>query len=66
MDWMSKHVDTVIIIGSIITSMLWMNHQFNAVDGRFANIEKDMAVIKAVMVLRQILPPELAKHDDIK
>jgi len=46
--------------------MLWMNHQFNAVDGRFANIEKDMAVIKAVMVLRQILPPELAKHDDIK
>lgn len=54
MDLLKKHVDTVIIIGSMMGSMLWMN-------GKFNSLEKDMAVVKAVLVMRNIMPPELAK-----
>lgn len=53
MDILKKHVDTVVIISAIAGSMLWMN-------GKFNQIEKDIAVIKAVLVMKDILPRELA------
>lgn len=59
MDWFKKHVDTVIILTGIISSMLWMN-------GKFSDIEKDMAVIKTVLVMTKVMPVELAKHDEEK
>jgi hypothetical protein len=60
MDWMKKHVDTVIIVGAIASSMIWMNSQFNGIDSRFGQIEKDIAIIKTVLVMKEILPKELA------
>ena len=54
MDWMKKHVDTVIILTAFGASMLWMN-------GKFNDIEKDIAVMKAVMIIKNIMPVELAK-----
>lgn len=60
MDWFKKHCDTVVILGGIVSCMLWMN-------GKFNEIEKDMAVIKAVLIIQKILPSELASnHEDIK
>lgn len=59
MDWFKKHVDTVIILGGILTSIIWMNAKFN-------NIEKDVAVIKAVLIMKNILPPELAKENNME
>ena len=53
MELIKKHVDTVIVIGAILSSMLWMN-------GKFNEIEKDMAVIKTVLIMRGIMPSELA------
>ena len=53
MEWFKKHADTALIIGSIAGSMIWMN-------GKFKDIEKDIAVMKAVMVMQKILPAELA------
>lgn len=53
MEWFKKHVDTVIIVGAICGCMLWMN-------GKFNEIEKEIAIIKTVLVMKQILPPELA------
>lgn len=55
MDWMKKHTDTALIIGSIAGCMIWMNGKFNA-------LEKDVAVIKAVLVMQKIMPSELAKQ----
>ena len=52
MDWFKKHTDAVMIIGAISASMIWMNCKFN-------EIEKDIAVMKAVLVLKNILPVEL-------
>lgn len=55
-----KHVDTVIILGAFAASVLWMNGKFSDVDARFSEIEKEMGIIKTVMLLKNILPPELA------
>lgn len=57
MEWFKKHTDTVIIVGAIISSVLWMN-------GRFNEIEKDITIIKTVLIMKNILPPELAAKEE--
>lgn len=64
MDWVKKHTDTVIVLGGILTSVLWMNHQFNSINGRMASIEKDLAIVKTVMIMNGHLPKELAKIEN--
>lgn len=61
MDWLKKHTDTVIVVGSIVTCMLWMNGKFNDIDKKFSDIGKEIAVMKTVMIMRNIMPSELAK-----
>lgn len=56
MDWFRKHTDAFMVIGTILGAMAWMS-------GRFNNIEKDIAVIKAVMIMKNIMPTELAKGE---
>jgi hypothetical protein len=56
MDWFKRHTDTAVILGGIVSSMVWMN-------GKFNEIEKDVAVIKAVLVMKQIMPAELASNN---
>jgi len=53
MELFKKHVDTVIIIGTILSSMLWMN-------GKFNDLEKDIVMIKTVLIMKNIMPTELA------
>lgn len=64
MDWLKKHVDTVIILTAFGTSVLWMNGKFNDVDKRFNEIEKDISLMKTVMILKNIMPAELAKSKE--
>ena len=52
-DLLSKHVDTVIVLGGILASVLWMN-------SNISDLKKDMAVVKAVLILNKIMPPEAA------
>jgi len=61
MDWAKKHVDTVIVLGAIFSSFMWMNGKFDSVDRKFAELEKDLAIIKTVLVMKNIMPCELAK-----
>ena len=56
MDWLKKHADTVVIIGAVATSMLWMN-------GKFNSLEKDMAVMKTVLIMKNIMPAEMATKE---
>ncbi len=71
MDWIKKHTDTIAVLGAILSSVIWMNHQFREVDNRFSRmekevdakfsqIEKDLAVIKTVLIMKEIMPNELA------
>lgn len=53
MEWFKNHADTLSIISAIIISMLWMN-------GKFNELEKDVVMIKTVLILRNIMPSELA------
>lgn len=57
MEWMKKHVVTAIILATCGSCMLWMNGIFNS-------IEKDLVVIKTVLVMKQIMPPELCHNKD--
>lgn len=59
MDWFKKHIDTVIVLGGILSAVLWMNH-------KFAELEKDMAIIKTVLIMRNIMPPELPAKEKTK
>jgi hypothetical protein len=64
MDWFKKHVDTVIILGGILSSVIWMNGKFNDIDKKFNDIEKEIVVIKTVLFMKGILPAELAKSGE--
>lgn len=46
MDWFKKHVDTVIVLGAILSSILWMNGKFNDIDMRFYKVDTEILVIK--------------------
>lgn len=53
MDWFKKHADSIATIATVIGSMIWMNGKFNA-------LEKDILVIKTVLIMQDIMPKELA------
>lgn len=53
MDFFKKHVDTIVVLGGIVGSLIWMN-------GKFNQIEKEMAVMKAILIMKDIYPKELA------
>ncbi len=63
MDLLKKHIDTIIILTGILGSVLWMNGKFNEVDKRFNEIEKDIVMIKTTLILKNIMPKELAQTD---
>ena len=55
MDWFKKHSDAVAVIAVIIGAMVWMN-------GRLNEIEKDISTIKTVLIMKNIMPKELAQQ----
>jgi len=63
MDWLKKHSDALMVIASIVTCTAWMNTRFNEIDRRFSEVEKDMAIIKTVLIMKNIMPTELAKGE---
>lgn len=60
MDSVKKHIDTIAIITALFTGLMWINGKFNDVDKRFACLEKDIAIIKTVLVMKEIMPNDLA------
>lgn len=66
MEWITKHADTCIIIGSIAASLLWMNGKFNEVEREIGTVKTELAIVKAVLIMQKIMPSELATKDGIK
>ncbi len=63
-NWFKQHADTIVILGSFAMCFWTLNEKMNTgfkeIDGRFSVIEKDMAVIKTVLVMKDVMPKELA------
>ncbi len=56
MNWFKQHQDTLTIIGFIVGALIWTNSRFSA-------IEKDITIIKTVMIMNRTMPNELAHHE---
>lgn len=57
MEWFKKHVDTCIVLGAVLSSVFWMNGNFNkvekdilsmqiAINDRFSSIDKDISIMQ--------------------
>lgn len=57
LNWFKKHTDTVLILGSILGAMVWMNGKFNDMEMRLVKIE-------TVMIMKGIMPTELAVNPE--
>jgi len=57
MDFFKKHADTVAVLSAILMSVLWMN-------GKFNDLEKDIVMIKTTLILKNIMPKELAQTQE--
>jgi hypothetical protein len=60
MDWFKKHADTIVILGSFALCFWTMNEKINE---RFNALEKDLAIIKTVLIMKNIMPAELAHKE---
>ena len=66
MEWLKKHTDTVVVLTAILSSVLWMNGKFTDVEKDISSLDKDIAVIKAVLIMKNVMPSELCKNVEEK
>lgn len=64
MEWLKKHTDTVIILTAFASSVLWMNSKFNDIEKDIGSLRTDIAVMKTVLIMKNIMPVEMAKGSD--
>ena len=53
-NWFKNHADTIVILGVFSAAYLNLNE-------KVSTIEKDMAIVKTVIVMKNIMPGELCK-----
>lgn len=58
---LKKHIDTIVILTAMCGSMIWMNGKFSDIDKEIASLKTEMAVIKTVLLMKNIIPSELVK-----
>ena len=59
-NWFKEHADTIVILGSFAICFWNLNEKLN---DRFSSLDTRLTVIETVMVLKNIMPSELAKCD---
>ena len=57
--WMKKHADTIVILGTFAAAFYILNE-------KIASIEKDMAIVKTVLIMKNIMPQEVCKAKEEK
>ena len=62
MNWLKSHADAVIVLGGLLSSVLWMNMKFNELQRDIANLEKEVAIVKTVLIMKNMMPAELASQ----
>jgi hypothetical protein len=56
MEWFKKHADTIVILSSFALCFWTLNE-------KIGQIEKDVTMIKTVLILKNIMPVEMAKKE---
>ena len=62
MEWLQKYKEIMAILITVIGGFFWLNNKFECVNAKFSAIEKDIAVIKTVLIMKNIMPQDLAKE----
>lgn len=65
-NWFKKHADTIVIVSMLLGGFLWVDGKFEKLNERLIIVERDLSVMKAVMLMKNILPAELAKKEEGK
>ncbi len=65
-NWFRRHADTVTILGAFAASVLWMNGKFSDIEKDISGLKTEVAVVKTVLLMKNILPSELAKVEEKK
>jgi hypothetical protein len=64
MDLIKKHIDTIIILTAFASALLWINGKFNDLEKEIYLVKTEVAILKTVMVMKNIMPSELVKKED--
>jgi len=68
MNWFTKHVDTIVILGSVVTAVLWINSSIwdmkLEIKTEIAALDKEIAVLKTVLIMKNVMPNELAIKEE--
>lgn len=79
MRWLKQNVDSFVVLSSIISAVVWMTSQMSnnkedltslimkkekTLDRRIFSIEKDVAVIKGVLISKDILPSMIITKEE--
>jgi hypothetical protein len=59
--WFKEHVDTLAIIGLLLAGFYWADGKFDKVNERFTSLERDVTAIKTTLIIKNIMPNEIAK-----
>lgn len=69
--WIKRHADTGIVVTVILFALNFNINKFGKIEDRFSKLdekltamEKDITMIKTVLILNHIMPPELAKQEN--
>lgn len=55
----TKHLDTIIIIGSVLACFLLMNSSVTALGREIANLQQEITVIKTILIMKNIVPQKV-------
>lgn len=56
MEWFKKHADTLVILITFVSCFWTLNEKISC-------LEKDVTIIKTVLVMKNIMPLELASKE---
>ncbi len=71
--WLKDNGVGIAIITLLVGNFYWtdakfthVEEKFDKMNERFVALERDVAIIKTVMLMKNIMPPELAKKEEVK
>lgn len=62
-EFISKHIDTVIVLGGILSAFMWMNSNLKEINDKMASLDKRLTVIETVMMCNKNMPSHIGKAE---